>query len=67
MRCSALDALRMSSTMLTESLGNSCPITGVRVVDLKPSREPEEWSLAWAGTFDSTGTTVILSLDVILS
>lgn len=62
MRCSALGAFRMSSTMLTEPLGNSCPITGVRVVDLKPSREPEEWSLGWGGTFDSTGTTVILSV-----
>lgn len=41
-RCSALGAFRMSSTMLTEPLGNSFPITGVRVVDLKPSREPEE-------------------------
>jgi hypothetical protein len=45
-RSSELGALRISSTMLMEPLGNSLPMTGVRTVDLKPSRDPDEY---WRG------------------
>jgi hypothetical protein len=65
MRSSELGALRMSSTMLIEPLGNSLPMTGVRTVDLKPSRDPEEYWRGVAVGLDGVAATVIL-LELLL-